>query len=157
MDQITIRLATPNDLIDLSEMWYENKAIQQQSDARVTLVAGAKAKWIAEAALWLNNARCSIWVASRSNNLAGYLVAWLQDMPPGMQPDTVGCITDIAVDPHTPSGGASQLLLNAARNWFLEQNVKNLIATVPHRQPVQQAFWRGQGARTWMDLMWLKL
>ncbi len=157
MDQITVRLATANDLIGLSEMWYENKAIQQQSDARVTINVGAKAKWIADATLWLSNARCSIWMASRNDNLAGYLIAWLQDMPPGVQPDCVGCITDMAVDPHTPSGGASQLLLNAARDWFLEQGIKNLIATVPHRQPVQQAFWRGQGARTWMDLMWLKL
>ncbi len=157
MDQISVRLATPNDLIDLADMWYENKAIQQQSDARVTLIAGAKAKWIADATLWLSNVRCSIWVVFRGAKLAGYLVAWLQDMPPGVQPSCIGCITDVAVDPHNPSSGAGQLLLNAAREWFLEQGIKNLIATVPHRQPVQQAFWRGQGARTWMDLMWLKL
>lgn len=157
MDPVTIRLATPNDLIDLADMWYENRLIQQQSDPRLTVVSGAKAKWIAEATLWLSNTRCSIWAAFRGDNLAGYAVAWLQDMPPGMQPDCVGCITDIAVDPHNPSGGASQILLNAARGWFLEHGVENLIATVPHRQPVQQAFWRGQGARTWMDLMWLKL
>ena len=157
MDQITVRLATLNDLIDLADMWYENKAIQQQSDARVILLADAKTKWIAESTLWLSNARCSIWIAFRGAKLAGYLVAWLQDMPPGVQPDRVGCITDIAVDPHNPSGGAGQFLLNAASEWFLGQGIKNLIATVPHRQPIQQAFWRGQGAKTWMDLMWLKL
>ncbi len=157
MDQITVRFAISNDLIDLADIWYENRAIQQQSDVRVTLISGAKAKWMADATLWLSNTRCSMWVASRSGNLSGYLVAWLQEMPPGVQPDYVGCITDIAVDPHNPTGGASQSLLNAARDWFLEQGVKNLIASVPHRQPVQQAFWRGQGARTWMDLMWLKL
>jgi len=157
MDQIIVRLAAPNDLIELADMWYENKAIQQQSDGRVTLVADAKSKWIAEAQLWLKNTRCSIWVASRGGNFVGYLIAWLQDMPPGVQPNCVGCVTDMAVDPHNPTGGASQSLLNAAHDWFLGQGVKNMIAAVPHRQPVQQAFWRGQGARTWMDLMWLKL
>ncbi|MBI1279482.1 MAG: hypothetical protein GC179_15235 [Anaerolineaceae bacterium] len=157
MDQITVRLATPNDLNALADMWYENKVIQQQSDARLTLIAGAKAHWIAEAALWLENVRCSIWLAVRDGSLAGYLVAWLQDMPSGMQPNCVGCITDIAVDPHNPTVGASQLLLGSARIWLLEQNITHLIVAVPHRQPVQQAFWRGQGAKPWMDLMWLKL
>jgi GNAT superfamily N-acetyltransferase len=157
MNQVTVRVATPNDLIGLADMWCENRVIQQQSDARVTLLPGAKARWIAEAAAWLNDVRCSIWVANRGAALSGYLIAWLQDMPPGVQPNRVGCITDMAVDPHVPSAGATQHLLNAARAWFKEQGIENLIATVPHRQPVQQAFWRGQGARTWMDLMWLKL
>lgn len=157
MNQVTVRIATPNDLVDLADMWYENRVIQQQSDARVTLVSDAKAMWISEANRWLNDERCSIRVAMRGGILSGYLIAWLQDMPPGVQPNRVGCITDMAVDPHIPSAGTTQLLLNAARTWFKEHDVVNLIAAVPHRQPVQQAFWRGQGAKTWMDLMWLKL
>jgi len=157
MDQITTRPATPDDLIALAELWYENRVLQQQSDSRLTLVASAKTSWIEEASRWLTNPRCAICVALRSGIPLGYLVVWLQDMPPGVVPKCVGFVADMAVDLHTSSGGAGQSLLNAARDWLKQQNIENVMVAVPHRQPVQQAFWRGQGARTWMDLMWLKL
>jgi hypothetical protein len=157
MDQVTARLATPDDLTDLADLWYENRVLQQQSDSRLTLTSEAKVKWIEEASHWLTNPRCAIWVALRAENRQGYLVLWLQDMPPGIVPACMGCVTDMAVDLHSPSGGAGQILLSAARDWLTQQGIENMMIAVPHRQPVQQAFWRGQGARTWMDLMWLKL
>lgn len=157
MDQITTRLATPDDLNDLAELWYENRVLQQQSDSRLPLISGAKAKWIDEAVRWLTNPRCAIWVALRQQNYQGYLVLWLQDMPPGVVPACVGYVSDMAVDLHSPSGGAGRILFSAARDWLIQQGIENIIVAVPQRQPVQQAFWRGQGAKTWMDLMWLKL
>lgn len=157
MDQVTTCLATPDDLTDLADLWYENRVLQQQSDSRLTLISGAKAKWIDEASRWLTNPRCAIWVAVQGGNRQGYLVLWLQDMPPGMIPACAGYVSDMAFDLHSPSGGAGQILLNTARDWLTQQGIENMIVVVPHRQPVQQAFWHGQGARTWMDLMWLKL
>ena len=157
MDQVTARLATPDDLTDLADLWYENRVLQQQSDSRLTLTSEAKVKWIEEASRWLTNPRCAIWVALRAENRQGYLVLWLQDMPPGVVPSCVGYVSDMAVDLHSPSGGAGHILLNAARDWLMQQGIENIMVAVPQRQPVQQAFWRGQGAKTWMDLMWLKL
>lgn len=157
MDQVTARLATSDDLTALADLWYENRVLQQQSDSRLTLTAGAKVKWIEEASHWLTNPRCAIWVALRAGNRQGYLILWLQDMPPGVVPACIGYVTDMAVDLHSPSGGAGQILLNVVRDWLTQQGIDNMMIAVPHRQPVPQAFWRGQGARTWMDLMWLKL
>lgn len=157
MQSINVHLATLNDLSTLADIWYENKVLNQQSDAGLVLVQGAKDCWMEEAHQWLANPRCRIWVASRDAVLLGYLVTWLQEMPSGFSPQTVGCVTEIALDLHTPSGGAGQALLNAARDWLTNQGINSIIAHVPHRQPVQQAFWRGQGARDWVDLMWLKL
>ncbi|MEP6985375.1 MAG: GNAT family N-acetyltransferase [Chloroflexota bacterium] len=157
MDQVTARLATSDDLTDLADLWYENRVLQQQSDSRLALTSGAKIKWIEEASRWLMNPRCAIWAALRQGNRQGYLILWLQDMPPGVVPACVGYVSDMAVDLHSPSGGAGQILLSTARDWLTQQGIENMMIAVPHRQPVQQAFWRGQGARTWMDLMWLKL
>ena len=83
MDPITIRLATPNDLADLADMWYENKIIQQQSDTRIKVLADARSKWIAEAQLWLSNQRCAIWLASRSDKLLGYTISTFEVRPRG--------------------------------------------------------------------------
>jgi len=157
MDQITTRRATTDDLNDLADLWYEIRVLQQQSDSRLTLTFDAQIKWIEEASRWLTNPRCAIWVALRAGNRQGYLVVWIQDMPPGVLPACAGYVADMAVDLHSPSGGAGQILLSAARDWLTQQGIENMMIAVPHRQAVQQAFWRGQGAKTWMDLMWLKL
>ncbi len=157
MQSINVRLATLSDLSTLADIWYENKVLNQQSDAGLVLVSGAKECWSEEAHQWVDNPRCRLWVAIRDTVMLGYIVAWQQDMPPGFSPPTVGCITEMALDLHTPSAGAGQALLSAARDWLIDQGIRNMIAHVPHRQPVQQAFWRGQGARDWVDLMWLKL
>ncbi len=157
MDQITVRLATSDDLITIADLCYENRVLQQQADPRLVVTLDSKAIWIEEAAQWLNNPRCTIWVSVRAGRVTGYLIAWLHDMPPGMFPMCVGLVADMAVDLHSSSGGAGQVLLTAARDWFSKHSLDNMIVSVPHRQAVQQAFWRGQGAKTWMDLMWLKL
>lgn len=157
MQSINVRLATPTDLSTLADIWYENKVLNQQSDAGLVLVSGAKDCWAEEANQWLANPRCHMWVATRDRITVGFIVVWLQEMPPGLSPSLVGCVTEMALDLHTPSGGAGQALLSATRDWLTTQGVCNIIAHVPHRQPVQQAFWHGQGARDWVDLMWLKL
>jgi hypothetical protein len=157
MDQITIRLATSDDLITIADLCYETRVLQQQADSRLTVTSDSKAIWIREAGNWLNDPRCTIWVSVRMFQVTGYLIAWLHDMPPGMLPSCVGLVADMAVDLHSSSGGAGQYLLTAAHDWFSKHRVENMIVSVPHRQPVQQAFWRAQGAKTWVDLMWLKL
>ena len=157
MQFMNVQLATSDDLPTLADIWYENKVLNQQSDAGLKLLPDAKNCWAQDAHGWLLNPRCRIWVAVRESVVAGYIIAWLQEMPSGFEPSTVGCITEMALDLHRASGGAGRDLLNAARQWFAAQNIENVIAHVPYRQPVQQAFWRGQGARDWVDLMWLKL
>ncbi len=157
MQSITVRLATSNDLKDLADIWYESQILNQQTAVGSTVVSGAREQWIEEASHWLDNSRCALWAALRNDMRLGYLTIWLQDMPPGVTPPQIGCVTDMALDLHTPSSGVGQSLLNAARGWLANQGIKDMVAYVPHRQPVQQAFWQGQGAKNWVDLMWLKL
>lgn len=157
MDQLTVRLATSEDLVSIADLWYETRVFQQQSDSRLAVNSDSRTSWKIDAGAWLRDPRCKIWVSVRAEQITGYVIAWLHAMPAGMSPTVVGCIADMAVDLHAPSGGAGQKLLIAAQGWFTQQNINQLIVAVPHRQPVQQAFWRGQGAKAWMDLMWLKL
>jgi Acetyltransferase (GNAT) family len=157
MTAITIRRAQPSDLPQLSDIWYEKMVVQQQLDQRFTLAQAARQKWLEYATLCLVDIQCVLWVAEHNTQLAGYMIACLQDSPPGLLPEKIACITDVALDIHNPQPGLGQQLLLAARSWFAEQDVQIIIVHVPHRQVVDQAFWRAQGATEWMDLMWLKL
>ena len=157
MPAIQVRRAQPNDLPELSNIWYEKMVLQQQIDRRFRLAEMARQKWLGQVSRYLSHERSRIWVAELHSELVGYLIANLQDAPPGLYPEAVGCISEMALDIHNPQPGLGQQLLEAARAWFGEHQIQSIIANVPRRQVVDQAFWRAQGATEWMDLMWLKL
>lgn len=157
MPPIVIRRAQHSDLPDLSNIWHSKISFQQQIDRRLTLAENAQQKWIEHLGRMLNEERSRVWVVELQSSVVGYLIAMLHDLPPGLYPESIGYIPDMALDIHNPHPRLGQLLLEAARAWFAEYQVQNIVASVPHRQVVEQAFWRAQGATEWMDLMWLKL
>jgi GNAT superfamily N-acetyltransferase len=156
MSPIRIRAATNFDLPALAELWHEKLVILSQSDRRFALMPDDRQQWIAAARGWLDDARCGAFVAAVDDEPVGFIVGWVQPMPPGMTPTQVGMITHLALDAHRYHGGAGRLLLDHARAWFAEQGINQLITWAPHRLPVEQAFWRALGAAEWMDILWIK-
>lgn len=156
MRDITIRRAAAADLPELSRLWYEKRTVQQQFDRRLTLAADGRATWERSSLSWLEDPRCAIFVGVGDSGLFGFVVGWIQPNPPGLVPEVIGTITDIALDAHAYRGGLGRALVNALRDWFAEQRVADVVAYVPYRQAVEQAFWRSLGAVEWMDILWLK-
>lgn len=156
MGDLTIRRAETNDIPELSRLWYEKRTVQQQFDRRLTLAADGRTAWEHAAASWLTDAGCAIFVGSYDAGLLGYVIGWVQPNPPGLLPEKIGVITDMALDSHQYQGGLGRSLVKAARGWFAGQGVENVIVNVPYRHAVEQAFWRSLGAREWVDVMWLK-
>jgi ribosomal protein S18 acetylase RimI-like enzyme len=156
MHAITVRLATLNDLPELTRLWYEKTTLQQQFDRRFKLAPDARQSWSSAAENWLNTAECGMVVAERENQLLGYAIGWIQPSPPGLLPKQVGYISDVAVDAHSHQGGLGRLLVSDLRQWFLQQGIQQITAYVPRQNAVEQAFWRAQGAVEWVDLMWIK-
>jgi hypothetical protein len=88
--------------------------------------------------------------------LLGYVMGWILSNPPGLLPEKIGVISDMTLDAHQYQGGLGRSLVKAAREWFAEQQIENVIVHVSHRHAVEQAFWRSLGALEWVDVMWLK-
>ena len=63
----------------------------------------------------------------------------------------------MAVGAHSYQSGLGKKLLAPLRLWFAGQGITSIVAYVPRRQPVEQAFWRAQGATDLTDVMWMKL
>jgi GNAT superfamily N-acetyltransferase len=143
MSNLTIRPAQAADIPQMTMLWYEKMILQQQSDRRLKLLPDARA-------------RCRMIVALREGEIVGYIIGWIQASAPGLAPERIGVVTDIAVGAHSYQGGLGRLLLESLRNWFCEQEIKHLMAHVPRRQPVEQAFWRAMGATELTDVMWIK-
>ena len=157
MQNVIIRLATTADLPAMVALWHEKTVVQQQSDARFHLLPDGDQRWSAAAANWLSDPCCRILVGERTDGIVGYIVGWIQDAPPGLSPEKVGVVTDIAVGLHSYQSGLGRMLLDALRVWLAEQEIMALMANVPRRQPVEQAFWRALGATELTEVLWMKM
>jgi ribosomal protein S18 acetylase RimI-like enzyme len=156
MSAIIFRTATSADLPEMTRLWHEKMVIQQQFDRRFTLLPDGATHWSLAVEGWLSDDDCALFVAERESALLGYIVGRMKPAPPGLMPETIGVITDLTVDAHSHESGIGKTLLTTVREWFSQRDITHLVAYVPARQTIEQAFWRSQGAAEWVDLMWMK-
>lgn len=155
MNTPTVRPAQPADLPALARMWYEKVALQQQADRWLRFAPDAETRWQAAAAAWLTDDTLALLVADAPDGLAGYALVRLQPGTPGLLPETLGVLSDMALDTHHYRGGVGRLLVNAAQAWLAARGVHQLTVSVSRRSAVEQAFWRSLGAQEWMDGLWM--
>jgi GNAT superfamily N-acetyltransferase len=139
----------------LARMWYEKTVLQQQADARLRFVPDAEARWQAAAAGWLDDRRMAVLVAQEADACVGYVVVRVEPGPPGLMPERLGVLQDMALDTHRYRGGIGRGLIAGAEDWLRGQGVQQLTVAVSRRSAVEQAFWRSLGAREWMDCLWM--
>ncbi len=156
MQVIIVRAATLNDFPELTRLWHEKMVLLQQFDSRFILTSTALGRWSDEVTGWLQDDDCCICVVERDHHVLGYAIGWRKPAPPGLFSERIGYVTEIVVDAHAHQGGLGRLLLSNLRQWFAAQKIDQIVAFVPHRGAVEQAFWRAQGAAEWVDLMWIK-
>ena len=125
-----------------------------QVDHRTALAPNARELWMAAAQKWLDEARCGFFAAERDGDVIGYVVGWLQPMP-GLMPEQIGLITEMAIDAHGYHGGVGRGLVSALRDWFSAQGAKQTVVWAAHFDAVSQAFWRSLGAAEWVDVLWI--
>jgi hypothetical protein len=158
MQAVTIRPANLNDIPEMARLWYEKMILHQEFDRRFALRPDAQARWMAEVEAWIADKSCAIFVAECTGGLlTGYIVAWVKNGPPGLYPEHIGMVSDLTIDAHGQQGGVGRLLLKPVRDWLATGRIINLVAYVPRRQAVDQAFWRALGATEWLDALWMKL
>lgn len=153
---IAVRPALNDDIPALTELWYEKWALLSQSDPRIQLALDARARWSSAVSTWLTDPDRCVLVVEDAHPV-GYAVGMVDALlPPGLIPERVGVILDIALDAHGSHAGAARALVDGLRTWFAARDVDQLVVRTPRRQPVEQAFWRALGAADWMDVLWLK-
>ncbi|MBL8156372.1 MAG: GNAT family N-acetyltransferase [Anaerolineae bacterium] len=154
---IQIRAAAKDDLPGMAAIWHEKTLLQQQFAPNLRLLPDARDRWSQAVGNWLEMPDHRVWVGEDQGVLTGYLIAQIQDSPPGWDPPRHGAIVDLGVDMHITRGGTGKLLLTTALDWFWEQQLRYSLSAVLCTQPVEQAFWRSQGTIEWQNVLWLTL
>ena len=154
---MNIRLAEESDLGKAAGLWAERAALLQQSGPLHGAVSVDSEKWKSEAKSWLIDDSFAFHVAVEGSALGGYAVATVCYGLPGLVPSQVGRVVDMAVDLHRAQRGLATGLLDATRSWLALRQVSVLTIDVPAAYPVEEAFWRAQGARPRFNQHWLTL
>lgn len=157
MHEMVTREATLSDLDTLGTLWLTNAKLQAEYDGRFCPSTDGLVRWMDWARSWLaNDLYTVILVAERDDYVLGYIAVQIEGGRPGMLPERVGRVREMVVDQHDGEG-VGTVLVDAAKNWFYDRYVSVVLADVPRRASVQQAFWRAIGATVHMEVMYVKL
>ena len=152
-----IRKAEASDIGALSTIWYERMILLQQSHSFIKLSPENKNHWCHIASGWHYLDEYAFFVAEKSSQCIGFIVGRIEIGLLGMANQPVGYVLDLATDRHKSYPKLMSNLLNALKTWFIGQNVQQLTISVPLNAPLEQAFWRGAGAKIVSHTMWLKI
>lgn len=141
-----IRRARAADLEAAAEIWHERMAMLRESASWIVFAPQAIDRWRCQAASWITDETCAFFVAEADNRVIGLAVAAARESSPGLYPARCGVLLELAVDLHHPHSGLSGGLIEAAKAWLRSEGVKALDVCAPASYPVEDAFWRAQGA-----------
>jgi GNAT superfamily N-acetyltransferase len=156
MEALKTRPASLNDIPRLASLWYEKTVLQQQADPRFRLAPDALERWSQAAQGWIKDSSFAVFAADAEDAPVGYVVVTIEPGAPGLLPERIGAILDLAIDAHGYHGGVGRALVDAARDWLREQGIEQMRIPVARRHAVEQAFWRALGAKEWFDCLWMK-
>jgi hypothetical protein len=155
---LTIRDAEIADIPLLSEYWYDNMALLQQSNPRVRLLPDARQQWEVAMQHSMTLPDVIFLVAANESELLGGIVGRIAPNQPGLAPQFMGVIDILILDLHSQKQqGAGRELLQALKTRFVDQHIIQLQVTVAAQATVAQAFWLGMGAKKTDELFWMML
>jgi L-amino acid N-acyltransferase YncA len=155
---LTIRPVEIADIPLLSEFWYDNVALLQQSNSRLRLLPDARQQWEAAMLEIIRTDDVIFLVAANESDLLGCIVGRITPNQPGLAPQLIGVIDSLILDLHSQKQqGAGRELLQAMKTRFIDQHITQLQVTVAAQATVAQAFWLGMGAKKTDDVFWMTL
>src|SRR5688572_14741537 len=98
---LTIRTVEPEDIPVLSEFWYDNMALLQQSTPHVRLLPNARRYWEASMAQIVAVHDVIFLVAEVEHELLGCIIGRIASNQPGLAPQYIGSIDALILDLHS--------------------------------------------------------
>ena len=151
-----VRPAIQSDIPQAVFLWYERIALLQQTDSYFTPLPSATQVWENTANNWISAMMNLVFLWRKQMQVVGYMVVTVVDGPVGLRLKTLGKFIDMGLDLHQSHTGLGGELLNHVKAWLVgAQNVRVLTVDLPIRYPVEEAFWRSQGAKARFNEYWM--
>ncbi len=144
---MNIRAAKETDLDAASQLWFERAALLRESDASMAFAPDAIHAWRKCAKGWIADAGYAFFVGDCAGELAGFVVASTEENSSWLHPPRLGEIVALVLDLHRSPSGLGGALLERAVVWLRAHGLNAVEVQTPASYPVEEAFWRGQGAK----------
>lgn len=145
---MTTRPVTAADLPILSALWHEKMLLQN--------TIADRERWQTRAETWMHMPTCGFFAYIDEDRPVGYILAWSQPAPAHIPEPLMTIINDMAIDAHGYHSGAGRELVRAVKTWAESRGAPQIVVMASRRYAAEQAFWRGLGASSWMEILWLK-
>lgn len=156
---ISIRPTKHEDISLLAEYWYDNLVLWQQTNPMYQLLPNAQQRWQMYLKACIDDNTIIVLSAVFNQEVFGCIIGRLIPNAIGIAPEILGLVEYLVVDLHTPQhqSGAGSALWRALQRAFLEQGIETVRVDIARHAVVQQAFWRGHGAKKRDDSFWIAL
>lgn len=156
---MTIRLTTSDDIPILAEYWYDRMALLSQKTRTIRLMPDAQSQWSKYMQTLLHDDNTICFTAEIDGEILACMIGMLEANQAGLLPQYYGKVSDIVLDLHSPhrQQGTVNALLTRLKQHFQKRGLSEMIVTVPIYASIEQAFWRGLGARHYQDTFWINI
>ena len=142
---MSIRKAEKRDVPHLVGLWTEFMDSHSRRDPAYTRSGGARGRWATYIGEKLEDPAFHVLVADAGDELSGYVVATILELPPIFNFSRYGFIQEIAVAPPHQRRGIARQLVRAAEAWLLEQGVGQVRVNIDWDNEASQALFRNEG------------
>lgn len=141
-----IRPAQAGDLQAAAELWYQRMAMLRENSSWIEFAPEAIDRWRSRAMVWIDAVEFGFYIAESGGRIVGLALVTAKAAQPGLHPERIGVLAELAVDLHQARSGLSGRLIEAAKAWLRARDIAVLDVDAPANYAVEDAFWRAQGA-----------
>ena len=152
-----IRKATQEDTRAIVELWKELMGFHKERDRHFTRSADGHKRFAEFVSGRIAHKASSILVAEQQDAIVGYCLATISKYPPVFEYQEYGAIFDLAVTENYRRKGIGQALVEAALQWFSEQEIHRVEVRVATSNENSTAFWKKIGFVPYLEVVYKEI
>lgn len=156
-DAITVRDAEDRDFPELLVLWRELMAVHTELDPRFALADDADERFESYVDTAIHRDDYRVRLAMLGHRVVGFAISCILPNSPVYRAEWIGYVNDLCVTASVRRRGVGDKLVADAVDWLRRAGAESIEVYVAHENKLAQRFWRGVGARDYLDRLSLDL
>lgn len=140
-----MRQAENSDIENIVKLWNEMMRHHIERDPVYEMRHDAQELFRDYAIACIGDEQKRVFVCCEGDEIAGYAMAGIGQLPPVYIDTSIGEIDSICVSGEYRGKGAGKMLLSECEKWFAERGIKRAECMVSLKNPLALAFWEACG------------
>ncbi|MBD3349872.1 MAG: GNAT family N-acetyltransferase [Candidatus Lokiarchaeota archaeon] len=153
-----IRRATEKDIEQIGELWKELMDFHAKRDIYFQRGKEGHVYWKKRILEAIEKKSTNlVLVAENSNQIVGYIYAYIAEFLPVFDRMLFGFIVDISVTDKCRKSGIGRELVLKTLNWFKQRHIKRIEVVVSVKNEISTKFWRKVGFNEFKEILFTEI